>query len=288
MSPRMLDVHSHMTTKEGYLLQDRSKIEALEKYYKAPMPYKTEEEMYQDFKAANVKAIISPSVSTTGYTLEWLVNLHNYTDKLVKKHPDVYQGAWCLCDPTIGREGVEELERCLDLGMIGPYFLPGVHRLHANESAYYPYYEVASKRGVPVLIAVGMTGLGAGQPGGWGVPLEYFKPFPGVDGVAADFADLKIIASHPAWPWDAEMISILLHKSNVYQDLHGWAPKYIDPGVIKDLNGRLQDKFVTGVDYPTFSHDRIIKDWDSMNLKPAVIEKLLYKNLMGVLGIDKL
>ena len=219
-------------------------------------------------------------------TLEWLKDIHDYTDKLVKTHPDVYHGAWALCDPTKGQEGIEELERCIKkLGMVGPYFLPFLHRLQANNKAYYPYYEIASQQGVPVLLAIGITGVGAGQPGGWGVSLEFCRPIPGIDEVAADFPNLTIIASHPAWPWDKEMLAVLLHKANVYQDLHGWAPKYISPEVIKELNGRLQDKFVTGCDYPTFMHDRIIRDWEEMNLKKQVFEKLMCKNLQRILRL---
>ncbi len=284
---RMLDVHSHMSTKEGYLVQEPEKVKALEAYYKAEMPYKTEDEMYQDFKKANVKAIISPAVILTGISLEWLKELHDYTNKLVKAHPDVYHGAWILCDPRLGRAGVEEMERSLKEGMmVGPYFIPSIYRIPPNDKTYYPYYEVASSAGIPVLLPVGLTGLGAGQPGGWGTALNYFHPIPYIDDVAADFPNLKIIASHPAWPWDREMTAVLLHKSNVVQDLHGWGPKYIDPEVIKELNGRLQDRFVTGCDYPTFTHDRIIKDWENLNLKTAVFEKLMYKNLERVLGIS--
>jgi hypothetical protein len=37
-------------------------------------------------------------------SLEWLVGVHDYTAKLIKVHPDVYESAWILCDPRLRQE----------------------------------------------------------------------------------------------------------------------------------------------------------------------------------------
>jgi hypothetical protein len=39
--------------------------------------------------------------------------------------------------------------------------------------------------------------------------------------------DLCIIASRPAWLWQDEMISVMLHKPDVWNEVHGWSPKYL-------------------------------------------------------------
>ena len=128
-------------------------------------------------------------------------------------------------------------------------------------------------------------GIGAGLPGGMGIKLEYCKPLL-LDAVAADFPELTIIACHPSWPWQDEMIAVLVHKANVYNELSGWSPKYFSDALKKEIGGRLQDKFMSGSDYPALTHDRLSKDWDSLGLKPEVLEKIFYKNAQRIVGLQ--
>ena len=94
-----------------------------------------------------------------------------------------------------------------------------------NDQRYYPIYETARSLGLTVLFHTGTTGIGAGAPGGLGLKLKYGRPIY-LDDVAADFPDLTIIAAHPGWPWTEELLSVAVHKGNVYVDMSGWAPKY--------------------------------------------------------------
>lgn len=282
---RMFDIHSHLSTAEGGLMTDPLTIETMKVRYKTEPKPKTEDEMYQDFKLADVKAILAPTPKVM--TLDLLKHSNDYIASVFKKHPDVYYSAWALCDPRHGKKGVVELERCIkDLGLLGPLLFAGMSGVPYDDKSYYPFYSLASEAKVPVLLYIGMTGGGAGQAGGGGIRLEYCRPIPYVDNVAASFPELTIIASHPAWPWYSEMIAVMLHKGNVYNDLHGWAPKYFSPELKKEINSRLQDKIVTGCDYPMFTHDRIISDWNSEGYKPEVLEKVLYKNLQRILHIS--
>jgi predicted TIM-barrel fold metal-dependent hydrolase len=40
-----------------------------------------------------------------------------------------------------------------------------------------------------------------------------------MDDVAVDFPDMPIILAHPSFPWQDEVISVCLHKPQVYIDL---------------------------------------------------------------------
>ena len=285
---KMFDIHSHLSTRKGFMLQDEEDIQALEKYYKAKMTFKTEDEMYQDFKRADVKVILAPAMKRTGMSIEESRESHDYIAAVKKEHPDVYYSAWALCDPRHGQKGVVELERCIkDLGFLGPSFFGGFTRVPYNDKSCYPFYELALEAKRPVMLYVGMTGAGAGMAGAGGVLLDYFHPIPYVDQVAGDFPELTIIASHPAWPWDNEMIAVMLHKNNVYNDLHGWSPKYFSPELKKEVNGsRLRGRFVTGCDYPSFAHDKIIKAWEEEGYKEGVMVEVLIKNLQKLLGVE--
>jgi len=139
--------------------------------------------------------------------------------------------------------------------------------------------------GVPVQFHMGTTGLGAGLPGGLGIKLDYSRPIPYLDDVAADFPDLTIIACHPAWPFQEEMLAVLLHKGNVYQELSGWMPKYFPESLAREVNGRLQDKCMFGSDYPALSPGRWLEEFEA-RYKPEVVEKVLYKNAQRILKLN--
>ena len=93
------------------------------------------------------------------------------------------------------------------------------------------------------------------MPGGGGIKLDYTRPIH-LDSLAADFPTLTIIGAHPSWPWEQEMIAILQHKPNVYNDLSGWSPKYIPQALLTEAAGRLNAKFLFGSDYPFIPPDR--------------------------------
>jgi hypothetical protein len=81
------------------------------------------------------------------------------------------------------------------------------------------------------------------------------------------------------------MIAILLHKANVYNDLSGWAPKYFSDALKREVNGRLQDKFMFGSDYPEIPVKRWLEEFEKGGYKPEVIEKVFYKNAQRILGL---
>jgi hypothetical protein len=135
---------------------------------------------------------------------------------------------------------------------------------------------------VPVRTSVGHTAAGAGLPGGGGLHLKMENPIPNIDDVAADFPALTVIGAHCPWPFHNEMISVMLHKANVYNDLHGWSPKYFPPELKREIQGRLQDRFMFGSDYPFFSYERLFRDWEAEDYKTEVLEKVYYKNAQRV------
>jgi predicted TIM-barrel fold metal-dependent hydrolase len=60
------------------------------------------------------------------------------------------------------------------------------------------------------------------------------------------------------WPWQLDLIAIALHKTNVYIDISGWAPKRIPPEVIRELRGRLSGQFLWGSDFPFINPERCL------------------------------
>lgn len=282
---RAIDVHAHLST-EAYSYEKRfgKKVtKALKDYYRVREVFRTEEEMAQEFIDLDVKAFLIAWDSETVTGFPPISN--DYVTKVANDFPDAFLGAWAMIDPWKGKAAVRELDRCVkELGMIGLKFQPTAQAFFPNDRRFYALYEKCQELKVPVSFHTGMTGLGAGLPGGGGYRLKYTRPIY-LDDVAADFPDLTIIAIHPSWPWQDEMIAILLHKVNVYNDLSGWAPKYFSDSLKKEINGRLQDKFLFGSDYPEISVKRWLEEFENGGYKPEVIEKVLYKNAQRILNL---
>ncbi len=108
----------------------------------------------------------------------------------------------------------------------------------------------------------------------------------GVDQVACDFPDLKIICSHLGWPWITEMIAIAWRHPNVYieDSVYRYMPgceQYIDAA-----NKLLSDKFLFASGYP-FDHPlkNVVKKFMQLPYDEDVRDKVLYRNAARLLGL---
>jgi len=181
-------------------------------------------------------------------------------------------------DPWKGRAALEELERCAALGLRGLKVQPITQQFHLGDPQFAPLWDFCQAHQWPLMVHTGTTGIGAGSPGGRGLKLKFGRPIPDLDDVAADFPGLTVIAAHFGWPWHLELMAIARHKANVFVDLSGWSPKYIPSEVVQYMNSVIPDKFLFGSDYPLFSPDRWLKDFEALPIKDAVRQKVLLDN----------
>jgi len=284
---KAIDVHAHPST-VPFSYERRwgpETASSLQKYYRITEKIRNDEEMAQEFRELDIKALIIgwDAEAGSGYDTS---DTNDEVAKLIKKFPDVFIGGWAMIDPWKGKAAIKELERCIKgLGLTGLKFQQAAQAFFPNDRRFYPLYEKCVELKIPVSFHTGTTGLGAGMPGGNGIRLEHVKPIPYIDDVAADFPELTIVMIHPSWPWHEEQIAVLLHKGNVYADLSGWAPRYFPESIKREVNGRLQDKFMFGSDYPEIPLRRWLEEFESGGYKPEVIEKVLYKNAQRILKL---
>ena len=211
---------------------------------------------------------------------------NDFIAQIMKEHPDVFVSGWAMIDPWRGKAAVKEAERAVkELGLIGLKFQQAAQQFFPNDRRFYPLWEACQEMGCAVMFHMGTTGYGVGMPGGMGIKLKYARPIPYMDDVAADFPRLKIVGAHPAWPWQEEMLAIVIHKSNVFIDLSGWSPKYFPESLKREVNGRLQDRVMFGSDHPFIPLERWLADFEKEGYKPEVVEKVLYKNAQSILGL---
>jgi predicted TIM-barrel fold metal-dependent hydrolase len=211
----------------------------------------------------------------------------SYIADAVTKYPDQFIGFGAV-DPHKGQMAVDQLQEIADLGLKGLKFHAGSQRFFTNDPQYYPLWQRASDLGLICLFHSGTTGVGAGTPGGGGIKLEYMRPVPYIDDIAADFPDLKIIMAHPPFPWDKEGLAMIRHKPNVFMDLSGWAPAYFDPLVVQYAKTIGQNKILYGSDWPVLTPDRWLRDWAAYEVDPEVEIKIMRDNAAKLLGREDL
>lgn len=281
---RAIDIHCHTSTKEHHATTGVY-MAALEAMLGRKLEPKTEEEMANDFRRDDVLAMIiaMDAQSSTGQG----VVTNDFVAGLSEKFPDVFLPGWAVIDPWKGRLALQELERAIrTLGLTGAKWMPILQAFYPNDQRFYPFWDLCQSLGAPVLIHSGTTAIGQGMEGGAGLKLDYARPIPCIDAVAADFPRLTIVMAHPAWPWTEEAMAVLLHKTNVYLDVSGWRPKYIPEPLKREMNRRLQDKILFGSDYPGWSPGQCLDELEMEGLKPEVAEKIFHKNAVRVLGLE--
>jgi predicted TIM-barrel fold metal-dependent hydrolase len=241
--------------------------------------------MADDLRQAGVRAIVD-----FGYTKylapEPAAAIHDYGFATQRAHPDAILGQWVHFQPERGMPALAEFRRCLDAAQAQHCFLGlavmGSGGLPASDPAWDPFYKLCIEAKAPALVFVGTTGLGAGLPGGGGITLDSCHPRH-LDAVAARFAELTIIAGRPAWPWQSEMIAILLHKPNVWYELHGWSPKYFTEELKREIPRRLARRVMFAADYPLFSYERLFADWRALGYSEEVLRRVFHDNAAALL-----
>jgi uncharacterized protein len=278
---RIFDCHSHWSTRRGYIFQSEEEQKSQERIWGTKASFQTEAEMADTFRRNNVRVMLDLALTAfIDMSMEEIRAVHDYTFEVQRQNSDVIFGHWLSLDPRLGREANREFERAVaaKAGFIG-FGIIGQTRdgFPASDPIWDPFYKTSIDAGIPVLIHTGLTGIGQGFPGGRGIVLDHGHPRH-IDAVAAKFPELKILAARPAYPWQDEMIAVLLHKANIHYELHGWSPKTFSPALKKEIGGRLQDRIMFGCDYPVLKYEMMAERWRGLGYSQAVLEKVFYRN----------
>jgi predicted TIM-barrel fold metal-dependent hydrolase len=259
--PHAIDFHVHLPISEFMDVAIGQYRAAVERYFHAEVKLRDIEEIAAYYAEREIVGVLLAWDAETATGRKPLRN--DTVAEIVRRYPEQFVG-FASVDPHKGDRAIAEIERAVrELGLSGAKFHPGVQAFYPSDARFHPLFHKISELGIPALFHTGTNGLGAGMPGGGGIKLDYTRPIH-LDSLAADFPDLTIIGAHPSWPWEQEMIAILQHKPNVYNDLSGWSPKYIPPALLKEAAGRLNHKFLFGSDYPFISPDRWLADFAAL------------------------
>jgi len=298
--PRIIDVHAHPYTKTGWRSLGKFRVHLEQYLYRKKdatpetiserMP--TEDEWVQVFRECGVVTMPVAWDAETAMAPDdplYQPNTNDYIASLRDRYPDIVIAGWGSVDPWKGRKAQEEAVRCVkELRLIGLKFQQVGQAFSVADEQFYPLWDTCQDLGIPIQLHTGFTGLGSGAPGALGTKLKYtMNLIPDVDDLAADFPNLKIIMLHPSDGRDEDATLIVRHKGNVFRELSGLWPEYLEqtsPKTWYEMNRRQREKYMFGSEFNLYPLDGVI--WQHMQLpyREGVLEDTFYKNTINILG----
>jgi predicted TIM-barrel fold metal-dependent hydrolase len=277
-SVRFFDCHSHWGTQKAHIFRTPEELARQEKIWKTKGRHWAEGEMMDYMRKNGVRAILDLSFHKK-LPIEKIREYHDYAFDIARRNRDVVFGHWLQFDSRRCKESLDEYKRArdADAGFIGFAVAGQTLGQPASDPMWFPFYELSIETNAPVMIMTGLTGIGQGARGGYGIVLDDGHPRH-IDFVAARYPELRVLAARPAYPWQDEMIAVLLHKGNVDYELHGWGPKQLADTLKKEIGRRLQDRVMIGCDFPVLEYEKIVSDWKSLGYSDEVLDKILHRN----------
>ncbi|HZZ55823.1 MAG TPA: amidohydrolase family protein [Trebonia sp.] len=274
---RAIDFHVHLPTPDWLDGSMGGYVEAAEAYFRSTVERQSLGELADKYRALDVLAVL---LAWDAETATGRPRVPNETIAAAcREYPDAFTGLGSV-DPH-KPSAVDEVARIAALGLRGVKFHPSLQAFAPDDPKFWPVFAACERHGLLALFHTGTSGIGARQPGGQGIRIDYAHPLK-LDAVAAAHPELTVVAAHFGWPWQMDLIAVALHKTNVYIDISGWSPKRIPPEVVRELKGRLSGQFLWGSDFPFIAPERCLAELDELGLaSPA----LLRDNAARVLGL---
>ena len=276
---RAIDVHVHPSTRGldrhacTYFRRNLSEVP------------QTAEEFARLYMRQDVKAPLigwHPSTVKEGSR-----NSNEHVLELAASFPDAFPGILASLD--VHANDLNAVARYADdlagnPKVLGFKFHPPDQGFYPTERRLYPIWEILQASRKPAMFHVGFTVLGANTDGGSGIALDYGRPVH-LDMLARDFPRMKIIAAHPGWPWEQELVGVVTHKKNLFVDTSGYLAGQLPDIFLKAIGGRLQDKALFGTDFPYVDLEKALASFEQMNFKETVKEKLLVTNAKALFAL---
>jgi len=163
----------------------------------------------------------------------------------------------------------EQLEKALRLGLRGVKVHPSICRLKITDRGHDPFYELAQKRGVPIVFHTGH--------GRWPWPVRYASPLL-VEEVACRFPHLPVIIAHcGGLGFFRETVLALQSAPNCYADLAlvlrpggGWYVPDEELRLLIELG--LAPRLIYGLDYPWGGSEQVRYDLRAVGRWPLDAE----------------
>jgi len=225
--------------------------------------------------ATVVVAACDPEIHASGFSFSDVAARFEEAEALATNHPGRFGVLWTV-SPEQGMAGVRRAEDALARNwMVGLYVHTHSSDRRFDHADYYPFYALADRAGVPVVMQAGISG---GH-----MPSECGRPI-GIDRPALYFPDVNFVLSHTGWPWVDEAVAMALKFTNVYLGTASYPPRRWPPAVVDFLRHAGRSKVLFGTNFPTVGHRQALGQLDGLELDDAVRRDLLEGNARSVFG----
>jgi predicted TIM-barrel fold metal-dependent hydrolase len=273
---RGIDTHAHQPTSEFLEDAGGEMMEDAADRFGTDLETWDYDEMVQEYHEAGVdRAVLLGWDAETNTGNPPVPN--DYVAEVRDEYDDFFVG-FASVDP-LKDDCIQEAIRAVeDLDLSGFKFQQIAQGFDPSDPEYDALWSTIEDLGVPCVFHGGNSTLGACSPGGRGLKVKHGNPML-LDDVAAEHPELQILIAHPAFPWEKEQLAICQQKGNVYMDLSGWLPKYIDDQVLHYAGTVLHDKVMFGTDYPMIHPGEWLDSLaEHTDYSDDVYRKLLWEN----------
>ena len=209
---RAIDFHVHLPTPDWLDGSMAGYVEAAEAYFRSPVQRDSLAGLADRYRRLGVRAVL---LAWDAETATGRPRVPNETvAEACRQYPDAFTGLGSV-NPHKGEAAVAEVANIAALGLRGVKFHPSLQAFAPDDPAYWPVFAACAEHGLLALFHTGTSGIGARQPGGQGIRIDYAHPLK-LDPVAAAHPGLTVVAAHFGWPWHQDLMAIALHKTNVY------------------------------------------------------------------------
>ena len=191
---------------------------------------------------------------------------------------------FCSVNPAWGRDAVQEIERCAELGIkgVGEFHPDTQDFVLSDVGTMSPIMDVAKSHEL-VVLTHSSEPLGHEYPGKGQTTPDVLARFINL------FPENKIVAAH--WggglPFYLLMPEVMQASRNVFFDTATSVFLYDSKVFSVGVEAAGADKILFGSDYPLVSQDRIIKDLRKNKTNNDIQNLILYKNACRLLGIPE-
>lgn len=225
--------------------------------------------------ATLIVAASDPETHASGFAFSDVAATFGEVDAMAASHPGRFAALWTV-SPERGMAGVGRAEEALaDERVVGLYVHTHSHDRPFDHADYFPYYALADRTGVPVVMQAGISG---GR-----MPSEPGRPI-GIDRPALYFPDVSFVLSHTGWPWVDEAIAMALKFRNVYLGTASYPPRRWPPALVEFLRHVGRSKVLFGTNFPTVGHRHALGQLGELELDDTVRHGLLEANARGIFG----
>ena len=162
---RRIDLHRYPGTAD-WIASQQSFPEALARYWNKPWKPRDEGDVVADLTAHGIQAML------VAFDIESVTGAppcgNAYIAGLRARHPETFIGTWGAVDPGKGEQAIADARSAVrEHGVTGFHFHPIMGKFSADDPVLRPLFEEIAALGVPVMIDVGTTGMGAACPAAW-------------------------------------------------------------------------------------------------------------------------